>query len=1039
MPIGLRLTILGLIFIMSAGSLCAQWRKPRLYHLGPEQGMASWTFDIAQDSTGYMYFATDQGLVRYDGNNFELFAHIPDDTTSIGPGDVRCISASPDGLIWVGTRLGGFNSFDPLTLKFKRYPYAGLETNGYGSIRSINEDSEYVWIGGDSYNIHRFNKSTEQYESFQPDWVVSNPEFEKCLISEILQDKLNPDLLWITFLVFHPSYTEAKVSTLISFNKKTKQFIRCACWGRPKYQEPDGKIWLVSKGLNRFDPKTGQCDHFRLDFKMGQPGVEPWVRDFVFTGDRYLVSAPYAIAYFYPTGRYDSLQYGRDLGTVDDIFIDGQKNVWFGRNTGISVLSAQEEQIRYYPLEKYGLKERIYPGRLAYDPGTNTVFVVDHAHDGTGRRIFSISLESDDSRLYFDSPSPVTGIALDTSKNLWINRDGNFYKADLRSGKKPERVLELNCGVPIPRFWNLTMTPDGWMCGLGTEVFIWFKPGQACRILDRNKIPNYPVRPINTIFQGVFYTRNQEAILFSNQAVLLDLVSGKTTPLIIETGVQQYPDIDINSVIEDSRGHIWVSTLEMTAEFRRSGDSLKLIKKYTTQDGLKSAWAHELYPDRQGRIWAFSQTGIQAIDPLSGEVRSFGVKEGLVNPYIDPRQILEIQDGRLITVDGPGIIVFHPDSLWNAYTRKEVPVVIKDIRISGERVLFTTDINNISELVLKPGEDYIDIQFQALVYPTDYNLTYSYKVEDLHPDWISLGENKIVTMSSLSPGDYLLKIKAGKPDSPAPEKTLLFRLPAPFYRQPWFILGCSLFGLGALISIYRWRIHNIRHQEAEKAYISKQMRELELNALRAQMNPHFMFNSLNSIKNYIFKAEPKLAAEYLSNFAHLIRMILQNSKEKTITLEKEIETLILYIELEQVRFENKFEFNCIIEEGLDIHQVMIPPLLLQPFVENAIWHGLMHKKENGHLLLHFYKTDRMINCIIDDDGVGRKKAGEMKKLSATKYKSMGIGITKDRIDIMNKMDALNISAEIIDKVDESSNPLGTRVKLTIPGPDYLYN
>ena len=150
MPIGLRLTILGLIFIMSAGSLCAQWRKPRLYHLGPEQGMASWTFDIAQDSTGYMYFATDQGLVRYDGNNFELFAHIPDDTTSIGPGVVGCISASPDGLIWVGTRLGGFNSFDPLTLKFKRYPYAGLETNGYGSIRSINEDSEYVWIGGDS-------------------------------------------------------------------------------------------------------------------------------------------------------------------------------------------------------------------------------------------------------------------------------------------------------------------------------------------------------------------------------------------------------------------------------------------------------------------------------------------------------------------------------------------------------------------------------------------------------------------------------------------------------------------------------------------------------------------------------------------------------------------------------------------------------------------------------------------------------------------------------------------------------------------------
>jgi LytS/YehU family sensor histidine kinase len=200
------------------------------------------------------------------------------------------------------------------------------------------------------------------------------------------------------------------------------------------------------------------------------------------------------------------------------------------------------------------------------------------------------------------------------------------------------------------------------------------------------------------------------------------------------------------------------------------------------------------------------------------------------------------------------------------------------------------------------------------------------------------------------------------------------------------------------------------------------------------MNPHFMFNSLNSIKNYILHAEPKMAAEYLSNFAHLIRMILQNSREKSITLQEELDSLILYIELEQIRFENKFQFSCEIGDGVQMEQVMIPPMLLQPFIENAIWHGLMLKKEPGHLSLTFSKYGNRISCVIDDDGVGRDKAAEMKSLTATRYKSMGMGITRDRIEIMNKMDTLGITVDIIDKLDPTGRPNGTRVIVNIPGP-----
>jgi LytS/YehU family sensor histidine kinase len=237
---------------------------------------------------------------------------------------------------------------------------------------------------------------------------------------------------------------------------------------------------------------------------------------------------------------------------------------------------------------------------------------------------------------------------------------------------------------------------------------------------------------------------------------------------------------------------------------------------------------------------------------------------------------------------------------------------------------------------------------------------------------------------------------------------------------------------GLLTGLFFWRTRRIRLEEAGKALVSRQMAELEMKALRAQMNPHFMFNSLNSIKNYIFRAEPKRAAQYLSNFAHLIRLTLDHSREKRITLKQELDALLLYIELEQMRFENRFELVFDVPETLDLRRLYTPPLLLQPFVENAIWHGLMHKEGKGHLRISLSKCNGAINCIIEDDGVGRTRAGEIKKRNHSKYQSMGISIMEDRIEIINKLEMLQIRIEIHDKLDDLGKPAGTRVNIRIP-------
>ncbi len=309
-------------------------------------------------------------------------------------------------------------------------------------------------------------------------------------------------------------------------------------------------------------------------------------------------------------------------------------------------------------------------------------------------------------------------------------------------------------------------------------------------------------------------------------------------------------------------------------------------------------------------------------------------------------------------------------------------------------------------------------------------IQYSYRVND--GNWEPIGSNRQIVLDKLSHGSHTLEIKAVNPATfgEIQQTVLTITTDIPLFERMWFqFLGLIMLLLILAVIVIAY-LKSVRSTARIKEY-EKQMTELELKALRSQMNPHFMFNSLNSIKNYILRAEPQVAAEYLSNFAHLIRLILQNSSSRFISLKDELETLMLYIDLEKLRFDDEFEFNCIIDEGLNLESITIPPMILQPYIENAIWHGLMHRETPGQLTLEFKDQENNVLCIIEDNGVGRTAAAELKERSIRKYKSMGMGITRDRIDIMNRMDSLGITSEVEDLYTEGS-PAGTRVTVRIP-------
>ena len=248
----------------------------------------------------------------------------------------------------------------------------------------------------------------------------------------------------------------------------------------------------------------------------------------------------------------------------------------------------------------------------------------------------------------------------------------------------------------------------------------------------------------------------------------------------------------------------------------------------------------------------------------------------------------------------------------------------------------------------------------------------------------------------------------------------------------------SLVGMAFLTLLYVHylnRTNQIVKEERQKADFEKKLLELEMSTLRSQMNPHFLFNCLNSIERSILVNDAQKASEYLNNFARLIRLILQNSHSNYILLSDEIEALDLYIQMEALRFKGKFKYEIAVDPQLCPHKIDIPPMLFQAFVENAIWHGLMNKneKEERMVWIKLFKENGFLVGEIKDNGIGRARAKQIREEKATKIKkSTGIQIIHDRMLMINQLYNFNTSLDVIDLQNKDGTPAGTKVIIKIP-------
>jgi len=340
-----------------------------------------------------------------------------------------------------------------------------------------------------------------------------------------------------------------------------------------------------------------------------------------------------------------------------------------------------------------------------------------------------------------------------------------------------------------------------------------------------------------------------------------------------------------------------------------------------------------------------------------------------------------------------------------------------------------TKINN-GGLEIKYNES-IDLYLSFTKVPIPENVKVEYRFNK-DSTWLASNNNRHLLLTNLSTGNHQLSIRYSIDGYNWTEKEICkIAVTLPWYLNFTFYIYLAVFAIFLTIAIYRKKIEYIKAEEKKKTIHAQQIAEQEMKVLRAQMNPHFIFNALNSIHNCILQKDPLTAANSLTKFARLVRNILDNSMHNSISLRKELNSLELYIQVEQLRFSKKLSYAIELDPSLDAESIQIPPLVLQPFVENSIWHGLIPSEKEGKITIKLHDCDQSINISVIDNGIGRKKSEELKNNTEVNHKSHGLNITIDRIIKFNEenIDLTNFS--IVDILNDFNEPAGTKVSFNL--------
>ena len=492
---------------------------------------------------------------------------------------------------------------------------------------------------------------------------------------------------------------------------------------------------------------------------------------------------------------------------------------------------------------------------------------------------------------------------------------------------------------------------------------------------------------------------------------------------------------------EDSGGTLWAGTDRGLFQYSQKED--RFTGFFDPQSEINSFTVGGIIEDNAKNLWLTSPSAIIRLNPSTKETFVYGSRFGISpNSLLPWTATYKNGKGQLFIGSPNGFYTFSPEELA---VKTDLKIIITDLFINTIPVLpgkgspIQKPVEEISDLELKYNQNNIAFNFATIDYRNPEATKYFTMLESYDNTWREAAGEKSSNYFLVPPGKYVFRIKAYNSDGVKAEKTITIRI-YPAWWNTWLFRISAIIFIGVIFyGLLRWRMKQKfkmqlerSERETQVAILKQKATELEMQALRAQMNPHFIFNSLNSINRFILQNNRTQASEYLTKFSKLVRLILQNSQASLITLDSELESLELYLNLEALRFNYHFDYKISVPKDIDISALQVPPLILQPYAENAIWHGLMHKEEKGQLDIEVSEEDDHLYFKITDNGIGREKAAALASKSATKHKSMGLRITAHRIAIIQNSQTLESPVTINDLVNADGSAAGTEVIIKMP-------
>ena len=453
----------------------------------------------------------------------------------------------------------------------------------------------------------------------------------------------------------------------------------------------------------------------------------------------------------------------------------------------------------------------------------------------------------------------------------------------------------------------------------------------------------------------------------------------------------------------------------------------KIVFHLTEKNGLISNRIKRVSTDNKS-IWMVLPNAIQGYDTKSKKFSKL-----LVASDIPKQEVFDLQvfKDTVYLATSKGILFFPKDI--NTENAEHPFASISSIQVDGKRY----EIGK--ELKLPYSSNNIAITLQGIALKSAGNFLYQYRLMGNDTNWVSINASEnLIRFTSLPSGNYIFQARVLNEDGVVSRQTpsIQFNIEQQWWKKWWFILLLFLALLGIAFFFFLKRIGRLKKQnqeEVEKVRVLEEMRHSQLSALKAQMNPHFMFNALNSIQEIILMNDKKQANMYLGKFADLMRITLDQSNKNAISLEDELKALQLYLELEALRFETHFQYFIQMKDPIFTSDTLIPAMLIQPYVENAIKHGLLHKQGNKELLIVFsLENESTLLCVITDNGIGRKRSAQINQLREKRHTSFATGATMRRLELLNYGNEQSIKVQFQDLQDEKGNDSGTKVFLYIP-------